>query len=337
MRKSILPNVLLVVCSTAFALGIGELYFRYVMRVHHHVQIPTGLFDNDPRAGWRLSAGFRATFDTPDGTVTFTVNSQGVRAPDRAGREYARRAQGTAPRIFVSGDSYVFGWLVNDEDAFPSVLERKLRASGRPAEVVNLGVPGYGTRQSFDRLAEYVERIGKPDYVIYLFCPNDPIDDVAGRKEVVNGVRIDSDLRFKYLLSWVSRIYQHSRLVAYVIDAIYTVGWNPRVAANIEMRTIPVNVEDREDTIANLRNVQRWIDWARAQGVKLIVGETHSSEYSPGLRELLRKNGVPSVTVASFINASGEKRPTRLAFDKYHWNALGNDLAARAFEPLLAN
>ena len=337
MRKAAFINALMVVLSIGFALGLGELYFRHVMGYHHHVQIPAGLFDNDPQGGWRLSRDFRETFDAPDGSVSITINSQGVRAPGREARDYARGSPGSARRIFVSGDSYVFGWLVDDEAAFPSLLERRLRARGRPFEVVNLGVPGYGTRQSFDRFVEYAQRLGKPDYVIYLFCQNDPIDDMAGKKEVVNGVRIDSDLRFKYLLSWISRLYQHSRLLAYAIDALYTARWNPRIAAAVEMRTIPVNVEDREDTIRNLRNVQAWIDWTRANGVKLIVGETHSSEYSPALRELLRRNGVPTVTVAEFIRANNPGgRPTRLAFDKYHWNALGNELAARAFESLLA-
>lgn len=51
-------------------------------------------------------------------------------------------------RILALGDSWTFGYLVPQGQTWPDMLEAQLeRATGRPVEVLNAGVPGYSVRQ----------------------------------------------------------------------------------------------------------------------------------------------------------------------------------------------
>ncbi len=63
----------------------------------------------------------------------------------RGTREYAiEKPKGTI-RIAVLGDSFVFGFGVQDSESFPALLE----SQNKTREVLNLGVPGYGIDQIY--------------------------------------------------------------------------------------------------------------------------------------------------------------------------------------------
>lgn len=85
----------------------------------------------------------------------------------RGRREYSRE-RGGATRIAVVGDSYTFGECAEDRETFPAVLERALPG----AEVLNLGVMGYGQDQALLRL----RRDGfahQPDIAVFGFHMTD--------------------------------------------------------------------------------------------------------------------------------------------------------------------
>jgi hypothetical protein len=67
----------------------------------------------------------------------------------------------------VLGDSFVWGFGVEDEEIFTSVLERR---SDPPLEVVNLGVSGYGTDQQLLLWRALGARF-RPDVVLLVLCP----------------------------------------------------------------------------------------------------------------------------------------------------------------------
>ena len=69
---------------------------------------------------------------------SFRVNTNDWRA--RGLRPIDRKAPGVF-RIAAIGDSVTFGWGVEDEEAWPVLVEQRLRERGVDAEVLNFGVP----------------------------------------------------------------------------------------------------------------------------------------------------------------------------------------------------
>ncbi len=101
--------------------------------------------------------------------VMITTNSAGLRSP-----EIPVKKPANTYRVAVLGDSYTFGWGVEQDRPFPRVMEEELnREQGdRRFEVLNFGVPGYAT---FQEVAEFLEKGPQfePDAVIVYVISND--------------------------------------------------------------------------------------------------------------------------------------------------------------------
>jgi lysophospholipase L1-like esterase len=106
----------------------------------------------------------------PGKATTWSVhtNNYGFRTPHF---DAAKRAG--VFRIICLGDSSTFGMNVDGADAYPQVLQRLLdeRAPGH-FEVLNLGVPGYSSRQGLELLRQQALTY-QPDLVIFAFGTND--------------------------------------------------------------------------------------------------------------------------------------------------------------------
>jgi len=99
----------------------------------------------------------------------YTTSEYGFRAPTLAASNRYDR-----PNIVVLGDSYSFGNGVNDGEEYPAVLARLL---GERAQVVNLGVPGYGLTQQIRLFYEFGQ-VYQPAIVVLQFSDNDPDDNL---------------------------------------------------------------------------------------------------------------------------------------------------------------
>ncbi len=78
-------------------------------------------------------------------------------------------------RIVVLGDSFTFGFRVEGEASYPSVLEKRLSeaSADRRFEVLNLGVCGYNT-QDEALVLEHKGLAWKPDLIVVGYVLNDP-------------------------------------------------------------------------------------------------------------------------------------------------------------------
>jgi lysophospholipase L1-like esterase len=87
------------------------------------------------------------------------VNSLGFR--DRQFRLTAARKT----RVLAIGDSFTYGWGVQDSEPWPKVLERDLSRLGMPIEIANLGRPGAGPDQ-YLAIAQAAVPLLKPRWII---------------------------------------------------------------------------------------------------------------------------------------------------------------------------
>jgi lysophospholipase L1-like esterase len=151
--------------STSLALVGVEAFCRYhVAAVEGDTRALHSRLAYAPDLGWKLVPG-------QDG-----VGPHGWRGPPRS-----RAKPGGCFRIVCAGDSTTHGYSCPWQDAWPHQLEALLNADegwvaahGR-AEVINLGVPAYGTDQELLALRQDGLSF-HPDVVILHLCVNDFAD-----------------------------------------------------------------------------------------------------------------------------------------------------------------
>lgn len=108
-----------------------------------------------------------------DGSWRFTTNAQGFRDT----RDWSHERTPGIGRVLVLGDSHTQGFECRQDRTYSAVLERKLHAGGKPTEVFNCGISGFGTAEQL----AFLENEGlkyKPDAVVLGWFANDLDDNV---------------------------------------------------------------------------------------------------------------------------------------------------------------
>ena len=120
--------------------------------------------EHHPRLGWYHQKNKDAIHTHQSYEVRIRTNQDGFRSM----REYAEEKPAGVTRILALGDSFTFGFGVEDAENFPAVLE----AAHPDLEAINLGVAGYGV----DQILMAYREIGAhyhPDYVVISIFPED--------------------------------------------------------------------------------------------------------------------------------------------------------------------
>jgi lysophospholipase L1-like esterase len=161
----------LLVASSAVTLGLFELVLHLVpawsQATTRDERFAFNPYRPDGRLGFTLRAGARVRHVDRDFAVTVAVNALGGRGPERGGSKPAGPA-----RILLLGDSFAFGWGVEEEETFGARLERLLSERGRPVEVLSAAVPGWSTDQHY----VYLRTRGlllDPDLILLATSEND--------------------------------------------------------------------------------------------------------------------------------------------------------------------
>jgi len=82
------------------------------------------------------------------------------------------RAENPAPRIVILGDSITAGYNLEPEEAYPALLQEKIKAAGLGYEVINAGLSGDTTAGGLRRL-DWVLGEGAPEVLVIALGGND--------------------------------------------------------------------------------------------------------------------------------------------------------------------
>ena len=123
----------------------------------------------DPELGWTLRENVSGLASDEPWQADLATNALGFRDVD-----HGEKAAGVT-RVAVLGDSFVFGSGVKQDEP---VTRRLAALLGPSFEVINLGVPGYGTDQALLTLRRWGPRLS-PDLVLVGFFWNDVMENAS--------------------------------------------------------------------------------------------------------------------------------------------------------------
>lgn len=127
-----------VILSLILFFGLLETYLRFKAHRNYDrtIRFSKDIFTHDAaRKGYRLLPDRQYLWKGREFSYLIKSNSKGFRD-----REFSFEIPSGKKRIIVLGDSFTFGHGVENDEAYPKVLERQLAARG-PFEVINAGIP----------------------------------------------------------------------------------------------------------------------------------------------------------------------------------------------------
>lgn len=192
--------------------GLTRLFFDEPMQPRFVMNPGYGVRWNQPHVDTRH-------YSPGEYDVRVTTNSVGMRGP----REYAIDAPPGTRRIVLLGDSFTFGFGVEDPEVVSAVLEDLLNARGDASrwEVINLGVSGFGQAEELvtweNRGRQY-----HPQMVVVLYFENDIGNNAVAQlyadhpdgtvsrtgSEYLPGVRLQEKL---YAIAPIRFLFEHSQ------------------------------------------------------------------------------------------------------------------------------
>jgi hypothetical protein len=165
--KKLLFCITSIIIGFVFACLLGEGFCRLFLRKSHflsyHYDERNLLYRYDKELGWFPISG-KEYYYTGNKKIFVKNNSVGFRDRDHGMKK--------KPRIIFIGDSFVWGYDVEQEERFTEKLQQLLPDH----EVFNFGVSGYGTDQEYLVLKKYFNSY-KPDIVFLVYYNNDSLDN----------------------------------------------------------------------------------------------------------------------------------------------------------------
>ena len=180
---------------------VAEIALRAFAPVHLTAPVRAYEYDQQLAVRLRSSMAFARATDYRHEIITNALGTT----------DFRKGFEGYDALVFAVGDSYTQGMGVPCDASYPFQLDLMLNVQDgryrRRYAVVNLGAAGYGSEQALLTLERYCKRIGTPDFVLYLGCDNDAVDDVLFKSGYRHKHLVDGNPRwgvFTKPLQWLT-------------------------------------------------------------------------------------------------------------------------------------
>src|SRR5271166_6232364 len=306
------------------------------LRIHAHVTSQERLIVIDNLTGWRLAPNVRRRYDKEAQPYFIVTNSKGLRDV-----EHAYDKPPGIFRIVVIGDSFVFGaGGVEPSKRFTDILQ----ASTRNTEVINMGVPAYGTDQEYLFLADEGLKY-HPDLVLVCAFYNDfsesfsTINPSNGRPKGYFSLDGDQLVFHPPSFSIFYRLSQHSYLLGLASLQLSKI-WN---AYDNAMRRRH-EVLDPKARVATFKQLYAsTADLCREHGAAFVLvyfpfkGQGSESIIQQVMDDLVTTKGIKTLDLTDTMRHASAGGVAYFPHD-IHFNEYGHQVVAKALrEYLMSN
>lgn len=224
-----------------------------------------------------------------DDDLIYALNPEAPDSPKSFREKTPGSDKDASVRAICMGGSTTYGHGVFANEAWPSVVEKVLQSQGIHAEVINAGVPGYGTRQQVIRYQRDIVP-AKPDIVILFLGWNGTGALLNPSGCVPGSVARPGASQIRRL--WIA-IARHSLIFQDLVDATRT------VRVQVFEGGYQYNIENQMD---------------------VFVADTKTL-----VREILAHNQTPLLVIHASMYYSGITRDELLLVEPKIWNKLPYD------------
>lgn len=359
--REIVFGLVAVALVTMFLLGTMELATR-LFKPQLLFRYPNGMYENHPTRGYRLAPNFRGEMSTPEYRTAVVTNNLGLREDTDVVPEHPGIF-----RVLAIGDSFTMGVGVEHHETFLTLAEQSLRVRGNAVEILNAGVPGYGTREEVDVL----EKDGlalRPDLVLLCFFIGNDLWDNArpATLHVRDGDLVDGEPTGGTLPPALrSFLARHSHLYHLLWPYQRLLFGNDDADRRGQRRALsifgPVDGDAREAWTATERHLDEFLRMASSHRLPTAVvlipdplqvdrDQWHSTAATLGLTptddalsipnrrlvEILERHEVAVLDLLPTLRAQPSPGALYLPMDK-HWTREGNRVAGATLAEFLAD
>ena len=286
----------------------------------------------DDELGYRLADNLDYPLQTQEFNVRLTTNEDGIR--DEIQEKYYT--------ILAIGDSFTMGVGVESNETYAHHLETFIAQDNIATEVINLGVPGYGTVQEQLYLQRMISRFQPETIILGLLIDNDIRNDAifaTTHYSLVDGYLVQGDPPKNTLIQ---------RIRVFLNTHVYTWVWLKRTLVQIDFirnfrRSLNKNFDPANDnalltfgwniTQQTLLNIKHIAETHHANFIVVLIPEKNILEHKTPketytfVHAFLQNNSIPTLDALTLFENTPDPLSYYFEIDG-HWNAKAHKLVA---------
>ena len=161
-------SIIIVLSSIVIGFTIADYAAGWYRKsIENSSKLDEGLLQYDSDLGWKLTPNWSGKHIHHDFEVNYSVGSDATR------KQSVNRVSKPHKVVGVLGDSFTFGFGVNDDETFTS----RLSQDNPEKQFINFGVPGFSTDQEYLLMRKHGKFAGVNEYWLVVYLVNDILDN----------------------------------------------------------------------------------------------------------------------------------------------------------------